>query len=496
MREFDLNIERILESWEVYHAVREIIANALDEQFLTQTPTIQIVKKSDGWHIIDFGRGINYHHLTQNENVEKLNNDKLIGRFGVGLKDALATLYRHGIRVKIVSKYGIITLKQTSKVGFDDITTLHAEIAEPANSDMIGTDFVLSGCSDNDVQKAKDLFLTFSDADIMETTSYGQVVSKIQDTASIYINGVQVAEEPNFLFSYNITALTKQLKKALNRERTNVGRTAYTDRIKAILSACSNEEVITHLVDDLQEMGSGRRHDELSWNDVALYASKKMSELNKKVAFVTTDDLEDSPSVIDNMKSQGLKPVVVTSSLAKKMEDFNRDVDSKEQLKTTAQFLSEEKEKRTLDLVDISNLLETERYIYGKTEFVLSLIGGKPANVKEICISETIYSNELFSETKGLWEPAYGRITVKRTQLKSLHDYAGTLLHECTHACSGADDVSRSFEEALTSTIGILVEKLINQIQEKTSESKENKQAKLGNNMQEIFNILKSKDFL
>ena len=82
MREFDLNIEQILESWEVYHAVREIIANALDEQILSQTQDIQIVKKADGWHIIDFGRGLNYHHLTQNENDEKLKSGKLIGRFG------------------------------------------------------------------------------------------------------------------------------------------------------------------------------------------------------------------------------------------------------------------------------------------------------------------------------------------------------------------------------------------------------------------------------
>lgn len=37
IREFDLNIEKILENWEVYHAIREIIANALDEQILTRT---------------------------------------------------------------------------------------------------------------------------------------------------------------------------------------------------------------------------------------------------------------------------------------------------------------------------------------------------------------------------------------------------------------------------------------------------------------------------
>ena len=66
-KEFDLNIEKILDSWEVYHAVREVIANALDEQILTNTPEIAIRHSFDGWwHVIDYGRGLNYHHLTQN----------------------------------------------------------------------------------------------------------------------------------------------------------------------------------------------------------------------------------------------------------------------------------------------------------------------------------------------------------------------------------------------------------------------------------------------
>jgi hypothetical protein len=40
-KEFDLNIEKILENWEVYHAVREVIANALDEQKLDGNPRYQ-----------------------------------------------------------------------------------------------------------------------------------------------------------------------------------------------------------------------------------------------------------------------------------------------------------------------------------------------------------------------------------------------------------------------------------------------------------------------
>ncbi len=70
-RNFDLNIEKILEGWEVKHAIREIIANALDEQALSNTQDITIsVDRSGNWHIRDFGRGIRYENLTQNESCE------------------------------------------------------------------------------------------------------------------------------------------------------------------------------------------------------------------------------------------------------------------------------------------------------------------------------------------------------------------------------------------------------------------------------------------
>ena len=55
---FDLNVEKILDHWGTPEAVREVIANALDEQALTRSAEPKIVKRSDGWHITDFGRGL------------------------------------------------------------------------------------------------------------------------------------------------------------------------------------------------------------------------------------------------------------------------------------------------------------------------------------------------------------------------------------------------------------------------------------------------------
>ena len=46
VRQFDLNIERVLEHWTVAHALREVIANALDEQALTGTAEPAILRLS------------------------------------------------------------------------------------------------------------------------------------------------------------------------------------------------------------------------------------------------------------------------------------------------------------------------------------------------------------------------------------------------------------------------------------------------------------------
>ena len=128
-RLFDLNIEEVLDHWEIEHAIREVIANALDEQVLTGSSDIEIYEATDGgWHIRDYGRGLQIDHFTLNENKEKLESDaEIIGKFGVGLKDALATFHRRGVEVTIRSRFGKFQLREAHKHNFDGITTLHVE---------------------------------------------------------------------------------------------------------------------------------------------------------------------------------------------------------------------------------------------------------------------------------------------------------------------------------------------------------------------------------
>jgi hypothetical protein len=197
-RNFDLNIEKVLDGWENCHAIREVIANALDEQALTRTGDVQISRSPESvWHIRDFGRGLKYEHLTQNENEEKLKNPgTVIGKFGVGLKDALATFNRHNVKLCIRSRYGEITLDQIPKSGFADVITLHAVVHPAQDSAMLGTDVIMRGVTDEDMAQAKTFFLKFSDEPVLDDTPYGQILQRNSArNARIYITGILVAEE-------------------------------------------------------------------------------------------------------------------------------------------------------------------------------------------------------------------------------------------------------------------------------------------------------------
>ncbi|MBU1868868.1 MAG: ATP-binding protein, partial [Candidatus Omnitrophica bacterium] len=456
MKKFDLNIEKVLEDWEAYHAIREVIANALDEQAITNTKDIEISQDQNGWwHIRDFGRGLKYEHLTQNENEEKLLDPHLIGKFGVGLKDALATFDRKGVKVNIKSRHGDISFGKSQKHEFEDIITLHAYISEAVDVNLEGTEFILEECSKGDIDKAKNLFLKFSGERIIDTTQYGQILEKMGQVSKIYINGVLAAEEEDFLFSFNITSITKAIKKALNRERTNVGRAAYSDRIKAILLASKEKEVAKKLVEDLKEYETGKMHDEVKWTDVSVQAVKQLNE-SEKVIFFTPNELTNAPEIVDKAKDDGYKIVAVPDNVKEKISG-QTDI-SGNPIMDVAQFQKDYNDSFKFKFVEIKDLDSKERFIFAKTSEILDFIGGKPNIVKEIKISETMRPETYrITEAVGTWDQVSGTIIIKRTQLESIEKYAGTLLHEIAHALSGATDVSREFEKFLTDLIGKIV---------------------------------------
>ncbi len=359
-----------------------------------------------------------------------------MGKFGVGLKDALATFDRHGIGVRLRSGHGDITIGQASKHGFDDIVTLHAFVAAPSDPDMVGTDVVLSGVTDADMEEAKDFFLRYSEETVLETTRYGDVLARAAGRrARIYVRGLSVAEEDNFLFSYNVTNVAAPLRKALNRERTNVGRSAYSDRVRGILQ--------------------GRACDELTtWTAVAVHACQVLNA-TEPVLFVTAAQLAAGSSLVTRARDDGYRPVVVPDSVANKLRGL---VDAEGRpVRDLSTYRTEWNDSFSFDFVPPEQLTDAEREVFGRTDELLGLAADeRVARVREVSISTTMRLDRGNRECVGLWVPGEGRVVVRRDQLGSFEGYAGTLLHELAHAVSGADDESREFEDQLTRFLGRL----------------------------------------
>ena len=132
--------------------------------------------------------------------------------------------------------------------------------------------------------KAKTLFLKFASEEIYETNTYGQILRRNGAEAHVYILGVFANEEPNFLFSYNITSLTDSMKKKLNRERLNVGRASYAERIKAILKNANDSAVETLLLEQVEK--ANQVNSRTKWRGLRLAKWRSISCTGKRKLFI------------------------------------------------------------------------------------------------------------------------------------------------------------------------------------------------------------------
>jgi hypothetical protein len=372
----------------------------------------------------------------------------------MGLKDALAVFDRRGVDVVIRSPHALITTGRRPKEGFPDVVTLHALVSPPESPAQAGTDITLCGVTDDDVDVAKRFFLRYSDEHLLESTEYGDVLARTDTRrpARIYVKGLFVAEEPNFLFSYNVTKLSASLRRALNRERSNVGRGAYSERVKAILTACTSTEVAGPLADDLNAYSAGRLHDELAWRDVALHACRVL-QTNEKVIFVTAWQMAGDTAQLRYARDDGYRIIVVPEDIARSLGGLT-DLNGRP-LVDLDRYRSDWNDSFSFTFVNAITMTAAEQAVYARTGDIAALgrvdLGRRRVAV---LISETMRLNETGNPVLGLWEAHEGRIVIRRDQLRELAHYAGTLLHEMGHMLSGTIDGTLVFESELSRLLG------------------------------------------
>jgi len=314
---------------------------------------------------------------------------------------------------------------------------------------MRGTEFILQGVTDSDMAKAKSLFLKFAGEEILETNAYGQILLRKGNTGRVYILGVFASEEPNFLFSYNITSLTDSMRRRLNRERLNVGRTTYSDRVKAILNSTRSRVVEDLLIEQVEKRATGEQCDEMAWIEIGQMALNLMHQRHK-VAYFTEQEIQLRPNILGNVRTDGYKVVVITEQQKSKLE---AQVEAGgPQVRTLETYIQEYNASFEYKFVEIQKLTREERRIYDFTPKILALVGLAPNRVPPIRISGTMRVTT--DDTEGVWDSSIPAVVIKRSKLSSLIGYAATLLHEVGHATTGAVDATREFEHVLTDYLG------------------------------------------
>ena len=250
--------------------------------------------------------------------------------------------------------------------------------------------------------------------------------------------------------------MTTTMRKALNRERTNVGRTAYTGRIKDLLLSSTNSEVVRMLANDLGGFEQGTQHDELKWNDVSVHACKILNSKDK-VIFVTPQEQSTEKHLLDYAKGDGLEIITIPNVIKEKIQGIE-DVEGN-MIRDISQYEQEYAESFEFEFISEAELTDSEKEVFSYKDKILNLVGGKPKIVHDIKISETLRVGSTVCGVAGLWQPSDGQIIIKRKQLSNLRSFAGTLLHEIAHAKSGRPDTDTGFELALSDFLGVIATK-------------------------------------
>jgi hypothetical protein len=328
----DLNIGvQCLDNWEIYHAIRELIANGIDEHINSRlTESIDIIYSRNNCTIIDYGSGITKSNFILQTNPTKLNNDKTIGQFGFGLKDALAVLCRNELKVTIYTKDYIFTPSYTQRQSTTDIT-LHIKYVDNddynEDEDDYGTKFVIENIKKTDVDKAKEYFMNYTPVSFDKL--YANDITKFTGKSQfMFVNGFRVSKtNTQTHFSYNFKK-TMNLMKQFNRDRREQNYDIFKTMIQKQLQNIvlfDDSYSSDKLCNEIQKVFESNDLREFNQIDVI---RNILSQFNKTDEYIFVDikdvDLVKKKKYQDTIKNSKRKIMYIGEGVLKKINLSNK----------------------------------------------------------------------------------------------------------------------------------------------------------------------------
>lgn len=385
----DLNIGKAyLSEWNEGMAIRELIANAMDE---TIDGEIEIKEIASGkWSITNRGSEIKPNNFMINEGVKSKEKGK-IGKFGIGLKDAIGVLMIRGIGIQIITSEFVYVAKYKKKNRCISDECLFMCIYNEKRA-WIGTQVVLNNCPGKFIEEAKLNFIVYRDKyKVVDTTEYGDVIFEEQKdkNGTIYLNGIKIAHENTFLYSYNIKIEEDILKKGISRERSNLSREIYKDSLKRIINNIKSEEVLGKYYESLIKTRDGSLKGELVYSYTQFRAMQYI--INNKINAIIFPAQRSGK--INNLYNKvclerGIKVIILLNSYYTRLAEFPElaneniiadnykvsytEIDMNnldENKKRYLQFIEELiKEKISSNIISEIVLIKENEYLYNKEE--------------------------------------------------------------------------------------------------------------------------------
>jgi len=189
--------------------------------------------------------------------------------------------------------------------------------------------------------------------------------------------------------------------------------------------------------------------------DVGLHACKQLNA-RRKVIFLTAFELAMAPDFVQRAVEDNYEIIVVPETIRRKLPSLRDALGNP--MRDLSRYRDEWQESFHFTFIDPANFTADEHTVWRTLPRIFAARGGRPGRIRDVCVSETMRLMEgRYQEAVGLWDYEDGRIIIKRTQLQSVVTFAGTILHELSHALSDAPDVSLEFEQKLTQELGTVV---------------------------------------
>ncbi len=174
-------------------------------------------------------------HFNPSANVEKLFYKDAITPGRIRLVDAIAILISQDIDLVIFSKFGTFNFEILDFHPQHHSGSLKIKSSEPFDMDFKGTLIEITGIEEALIWKARATLLQFSNNTVIDYTPYGQIIKNPDYRGAVFVNGIKIAETPDYYYKYNITQVPEQLQNAFNKNQNTISKDLYEGIIKKIL---------------------------------------------------------------------------------------------------------------------------------------------------------------------------------------------------------------------------------------------------------------------